>query len=153
LEGDEIEWFNYFPMLGVRTEYYYRYSGSQTIPPCYGNFQPDTREETNHWRVMKDPIRIHPRQLKELQRLIGSRIAPVDDPVNRCQPDTAARVTSDGEVEVARPIQYFHPAHFKVFCECKDWRSKWPEDRNWCDIDDVYERFYDKPYNFLTDGF
>ena len=26
LEGDEIEWFNYFPMLGVRTEYNYRYS-------------------------------------------------------------------------------------------------------------------------------
>jgi len=27
-------WFNYFPMLAVRTEYYYRYSGTQTIPPC-----------------------------------------------------------------------------------------------------------------------
>ena len=23
LEGDEIEWFNYWPMLGARTEYYY----------------------------------------------------------------------------------------------------------------------------------
>jgi hypothetical protein len=32
LEYDEIEWFNYWPMLGVRTEYYFRYSGSQTIP-------------------------------------------------------------------------------------------------------------------------
>ena len=27
-------WFNYFPMLAVRTEYYFRYSGTQTIPPC-----------------------------------------------------------------------------------------------------------------------
>jgi len=27
-------WFNYFAMLAVRTEYYYRYSGTQTIPPC-----------------------------------------------------------------------------------------------------------------------
>jgi hypothetical protein len=29
LEGDESEWFNYSPMLGVRTEYYYRYSGGR----------------------------------------------------------------------------------------------------------------------------
>lgn len=48
LEYDEIEWFNYWPMLGVRTEYYFRYSGSQTIPPCYGNFQEGTRAGTNH---------------------------------------------------------------------------------------------------------
>lgn len=27
-------WFNYFGLLAVRTEYYYRYSGTQTIPPC-----------------------------------------------------------------------------------------------------------------------
>jgi hypothetical protein len=31
---DELKWFNYWPMLGARTEYYFRYSGSQTIPPC-----------------------------------------------------------------------------------------------------------------------
>jgi hypothetical protein len=48
LEYDEIEWFNYWPMLGVRTEYYFRYSGSQTIPPCYGNFVENSREGTNH---------------------------------------------------------------------------------------------------------
>ncbi|KAL3922274.1 MAG: hypothetical protein SGILL_002293, partial [Bacillariaceae sp.] len=48
MEYDEIEWFNYWPLLGVRTEYYFRYSGSQTIPPCYGNFIDETREGTNH---------------------------------------------------------------------------------------------------------
>ena len=153
LAGDELEWFNYFPMLGVRTEYYYRYSGGQTIPPCYGNFQESSRQETNHWRVMKDPIRIHPRQLKEMQRLLRERIAPRNDPINPCQPDTAARVTSDGQVEAARPTQYWHPAHFKTFCECKDWRSKWPEDRDWCEINDIYQRFYEQPYNFRTNGF
>jgi hypothetical protein len=153
LEGDEIEWFNYFPMLGVRTEYYYRYSGSGTIPPCYGNFQENSRKGTNHWRVLKDPIRIHPRQLKELQRLLKDRIAPTDDPVNPCQPDTAARVKNDGTVDAARPVQYHHPAHFKVFCECQDWPSKWPEDRAWCKIEDLTERFYDHPYNFDTNGF
>jgi hypothetical protein len=153
LEGQELEWFNYFPMLGVRTEYYYRYSGSQTTPPCYGNFQDDTRSETNHWRVMKDPIRIHPRQLEEIRRLLAERIAPLDSEVLACKGDTAAGVTPDGEVSTARDLQYHHPAHFEVFCECKDWPSKWPEDRDWCDIEDVLERFYSTPYNFMTDGF
>lgn len=47
-------WHNYFPMLGVRTEYYYRYSGTQTVPPCYGMFFKDNnRKQTNHHRVMK----------------------------------------------------------------------------------------------------
>jgi len=59
IDEDEINWFNDFPMFGVRTEYYYRYSGSQSIPPCNGTFDP---RYTNHWRVMKEPIRIHPSQ-------------------------------------------------------------------------------------------
>jgi len=90
---EELEWFNYWPMVGVRTEYYFRYSGSQTISPCYGNFVQESRNGTNHWRVMKDPIRIHKRQLKELHRLTAERIAPVNSTVNACRPDTAARVT------------------------------------------------------------
>eukprot|EP00934_Nitzschia_sp_Nitz4_P001123 Nitzschia sp. Nitz4//scaffold115_size69933//25168//26921//NITZ4_005999-RA/size69933-processed-gene-0.56-mRNA-1//1//CDS//3329533490//1123//frame0 len=150
--GDGIEWFNYWPMLGVRTEYYFRYSGSMTTPPCYGNFVSGNREGTLHWRVMKDPIRIHRRQLTELKRLLANRIQPADADVMACQPDTAAKVDGD-EVSTARPLQYFHTVHFETFCECKDWPSKWPEDRAWCDIDDIYERFYDTPYNFETDGF
>jgi hypothetical protein len=118
LAGDEIECFNYFLMLGVRTEYYYCYSGSQTIPPCYGNVNENSRAGTNHWRVLKDPIRIHPRQLQELKRLLAMRIAPVVDPVNRCVPDTASFVAPDGTVEANQPLPYFHTAYF--FCECKD---------------------------------
>lgn len=151
--GDELEWFNYFPMLGVRTEYYYRYAGSQTIPPCYGNFDPSSRSGSNHWRVMKDPIRIHPRQLQEMKRLLRERIAPKGSPTMACQRDTAAKVRSDGTVDTARPIQYTHPVHYKVFCECKDWPSKWPEDREWCRIKDVNDRFYKSPYNFESPGF
>jgi hypothetical protein len=148
---DELEWFNYWPMVGVRTEYYFRYSGSQTIPPCYGNFQDETRAGTNHWRVLKDPIRIHPRQLEELKRLLAERIAPKGSAVNECQPDTAAKVTNDGnttDVYAARPVQEFNSVHFETFCECKDWPSKWPEDRHWCTLEDINERFFDKPYNF-----
>jgi len=155
LNYDEIPWFNYWPMLGVRTEYYFRYSGTQTIPPCYGDFDGSSRKGTNHWRVMKDPIRIHPRQLLELRRLIAERIAPSGDPVMACAPDTAAKVTRDPddpdkylEVNTARPLQSWDRVHYKTFCECKDWDSKWPEDRKWCKIEDMNERFYDKKYNF-----
>ena len=152
---EELEWFNYWPMIGVRTEYYFRYSGSQTIPPCYGNFIQNSRNGTNHWRVMKDPIRIHTRQLKELRRLTAERIAPVNSTVNACRPDTAAKVTRDPmdssnilDVNNARPLQSWAKPHFKTFCECKDWPSKWPEDRRWCEIEDISERFYFRPYNF-----
>eukprot|EP00934_Nitzschia_sp_Nitz4_P000841 Nitzschia sp. Nitz4//scaffold115_size69933//22785//24554//NITZ4_005998-RA/size69933-processed-gene-0.55-mRNA-1//1//CDS//3329533487//841//frame0 len=152
LMGDELEWFNYFPMLGVRTEYYFRYSGTMTTPPCYGKFFVTSREGAVNWRVMKDPIRIHPRQLKEMKRLLANRIQPIDGDVMACQPDTAAKVDGD-DVDTARPLQYWYSSHQEVFCECKDWASKWPEDRKWCRIDDIYERFYETPYNFDTDGF
>ncbi|KAG7372538.1 alpha carbonic anhydrase [Nitzschia inconspicua] len=151
--GDEMEWFNYWPLIGVRTEYYYRYQGAATIPPCYGNDTQGSRRGTNHWRVLKDPIRIHPRQLEELERLIRERIAPPDDVVNPCQPDTAAKVSPEGRVNTARPLMYHSPeSHFKTFCECKDWESKWPEDRAWCLMTDINQRFYEKPYNFESDG-
>lgn len=160
IQGDDEEWFNYWPMVGVRTEYYYRYSGSQTIPPCYGSFVDESREGTNHWRVMKDPIRIHPRQLVELKRLVGNRIAPPTDPVNACKPDTAAKVTRDNvtdevlEVDTARPLMDWTFTHFATFCECKDWESKWPEDRWWCRVhQDINERFYTIPYSFDQVGF
>jgi Eukaryotic-type carbonic anhydrase len=149
-------WFNYFPMLGVRTEYYYRYSGTQTIPPCYGNwFENNNRKGINHWRMMKDPIRISRRQLTELHRLLRERIAPVDDPLASCQPDTAAKIVNEetGQVTTARPLQSNHRNHYTVFCECLNWPSKWTEDQEWCQEEDIYARFYDRPYNFVTDGF
>jgi Eukaryotic-type carbonic anhydrase len=148
-------WFNYFPMLGVRTEYYYRYSGTQTIPPCYGNwFENNNRKGTNHWRMMKDPIRISRRQLKEMHRLLRERIAPLDDPLASCQPDTAAKVdTTTGDVSTARPLQSNHKVHYSVFCECLNWESKFIEDQKWCEETDIYARFYDRPYNFVTQGF
>lgn len=149
-------WFNYFAMLGVRTEYYFRYSGTQTIPPCYGNwFADNNRKGTNHWRAMKDPLRISKRQLAEMHRLLRERIAPSDDPVAACKPDTAAKIVnkSSGEVDVARPLQSNHKAHYTVFCECENWESKWAEDRLWCQETDILKRFYDRPYNFETAGY
>ncbi|OEU13118.1 alpha carbonic anhydrase [Fragilariopsis cylindrus CCMP1102] len=152
--GDETEWFNYWPMLGARTEYYYRYQGTATIPPCYGSDTRASKRGVNHWRVLKDPIRIQSTQLKELERLIRDRIAPPDDPVMPCQPDTAAKVSDDGRVNVARPLMSTdEEAHDPTFCECKDWVSKWPEDQAWCETEDLEERLYLTPYNFESDGF
>jgi hypothetical protein len=147
-------WFNYFPMLEVKTEYYYRYSGTQTVPPCYGRwFAGNNRRQTNHWRVMKDPIRVSPRQIEEMHRLLRERIAPSDDPLRPCEPDTAAKQNPNStRISVARPLQSTRGTHFKVFCQCDDWVSKFPEDQKWCEMSKL-DRLYRHPYNFETDGF
>ena len=152
---EHVEWFNYFPMIGCRTEYYYRYSGTQTIPPCHGRFASgQSRANTNNWRAMKDPVRISRRQLLELNRLLRERIAPIDDPINQCQSDTAGKVDPDtGMISVARPLQQLSKPHYTVFCECINWVSKWTEDQNWCLEEDQLTRFYDAPYNFPSKGF
>jgi hypothetical protein len=61
--------------------------------------------------------------------LVADRIAPIDDPVNPCQPDTAADVTRDAEtnkivdVQAARPLQEWNLLHFKVsIIETRHWK-------------------------------
>ena len=133
-------------MREVRTEYYYRYEGTQMVPPCF---------ERVHYRVMKDPIRIHPDQLTELERLLAWRISPKGSEFNECERDTAGRErpgSSGNAVDLNRPLQSRHNVHYKVFCECGDWDSKWQEDRDWCELDAV-TRLTDHPYNFETVGF
>jgi hypothetical protein len=104
---------------------------------------------------MKDPIRISERQLDEMHRLLKDRIAPVDDPIRACQPDTAAAPYEGNEnrVNVSRPLQETHKAHYITFCECNNWKSKWLEDQAWCENEDQLYRFYEQPYNFKTDSF
>jgi hypothetical protein len=96
---------------------------------------------------MKDPVRVHPRQIAEMERLLRERINP-----DSCEKDTAAKVDSDGHVSVARPLMQTNNVHFITFCECQDWPSKWPEDRAWCDLGNQNFRLYDHPYNFNTAG-
>jgi hypothetical protein len=94
------------------------------------------------------------RQIDEMHRLLKERIAPLDDPLASCQPDTAAKVNEDDptKISVARPLMETRDTHYKVFCECIDWPSKWPEDRAWCE-QGFMDRLYTHPYNFQTDGF
>ena len=145
---------NYFGMNAVKTEYYYKYSGAQTIPPCYGSYIKGTRKQTNHWRIMKDPIKVTQRQIDEMHRLLKERIAPYDDPIRPCQPDTAGGTYKGDEtkVNVSRPLMETTEVHYQTFCECQDWKSEWLEDQAWCELDQL-DRYYEQPYNFASNGF
>lgn len=146
--GDNYASVRYSPyqwMREVKTEYYFRYEGGQMVPPCF---------ETVHYRVMKDPIRIHPTQLAELERLLARRISPKGSGFKECQNDTGGRprAGSNGNaVDLNRPLQEYSNIHRKVFCECIDWRSKFQEDLDWCALDQN-ERWYNQPYNFESGG-
>jgi hypothetical protein len=103
---------------------------------------------------MKDPIIVGTRQINEMHRLLRERIAPKNDPVKSCQADTAAKVNSDNTVDVARPLQSNMKAHFAVFCECINWKSKFVEDQNWCrNNKDLKQRLLENPYNYYSRGF
>ena len=141
LNFDQIAYNAYEWMLAVKTEYYFRYEGTFTIPPC---------TEVVHWRVMKDPIRVHPDQIKELERLLAWRVAPSGSKFKECEPDTAGimRPGQDGNaVDLNRPLQSLHKLHRMVFCECQDWRSKFIEDNQWC-RKGTNTRLYETPYGF-----
>lgn len=139
---DDVQWWPYEWYLKVGTEYYFRYEGTQTVPPCY---------DTAHWRVMKDPIRLAPHQMRELERLIAWRTG------DTCEVDTAGKPTDDPDrVDVARPLQSYHKLHRLVFCECQDWPSKFTADRQWChnwQNTPPEEHLFDTPYNFPSNGF
>ena len=156
IDYDHVGHWNYQFMQDVRTEYYFRYEGTSTIPPCYGRHSSGAgaRDRTNVWRVMKEPIRVHPRQIKEMHRLLRERIAPADSVRNACEPDTAAKVEEDGTVSVARPLQELDDEHDNWFCECEDWGSKVPEDKAWCQSGDRNRdyRWYEFPYHYDTNG-
>lgn len=140
---EDVHWWPYEWLLKVGTEYYYRYEGSMTVPPCY---------TVNHWRVMKDPIRVAKHQITELERLLAWRIN------NKCEPETAGkkRQDKDDAVNVNRPVQELQKGHRMVFCECQDWPSKFPQERAWCDKwqkRDPELRLFENPYNWEQQGF
>eukprot|EP00751_Fragilariopsis_kerguelensis_P000500 CAMPEP_0170807906 /NCGR_PEP_ID=MMETSP0733-20121128/33063_1 /TAXON_ID=186038 /ORGANISM="Fragilariopsis kerguelensis, Strain L26-C5" /LENGTH=983 /DNA_ID=CAMNT_0011163205 /DNA_START=740 /DNA_END=3691 /DNA_ORIENTATION=- len=140
---EDVFWWPYEWLLKVGTEYYYRYEGSMTVPPCY---------TVNHWRVMKDPIRVAKHQITELERLLAWRIN------GRCEASTAGKPRKDNPdaVDVNRPVQELAKGHRMVFCECQDWPSKFPQEREWCDKwqqRDPEIRLFENPYNWNQVGF
>jgi len=140
---EDVHWWAYEWLLKVGTEYYYRYEGSMTVPPCY---------TVNHWRVMKDPIRVAKHQITELERLLAWRID------KKCKASTAGkeRKNTPDAVSVNRPLQELQKGHRMVFCECQDWPSKFPQERKWCERwqkRDPELRLFENPYNWKQQGF
>lgn len=133
-----IPWFPYEWLIEVGTEYYYRYEGTQIVPPCW---------EDVHWRVLMQPIVVHERQIKELNRLLAWRRNP-----RTCRVETAGVLSPDGDrVSLSREVNYYESPHRMVFCECKNWPSKFEADQEWCRNwrEDVnHDRFFKRPYNF-----
>jgi Eukaryotic-type carbonic anhydrase len=138
----DVDYWPYEAFLKVDTEYYFRYEGSLVVPPCW---------EIVHWRNFKDPIRLHTRQVEELNRLLAWRLNP-----DTCQVDTAGVLTEDkNRVEMKRDLNRYTTNHRKVFCECQDWPSKFESDKKWCRkwADDTnYTRFYEHMYSFNSSG-
>ena len=155
IDYEHVSHFNHQFLLDCRTEYYFRYEGTMTYPPC---FTESNSERVNVWRFMKDPIKIHPRQVKEMHRLLRERIAPLgsyNNSTKECQPDTAAKVDDNGTAWVARPLQELDDSgpdsngHDNFFCECFDWGSKVPEEKEWCRLyrNNDTIRWETNPYN------
>lgn len=138
----DVDWDPYEWLFRVETEYYFRYEGTMLVPPCW---------EVVHWRNMKDPIRVHKRQIEEIHRLLAHRLNP-----DTCARETAGIVTPDGShIATSREVQYKHDQHRFVFCECPNWPSKFASDKEWCrkhKEDTNYTRFYNRPYSFNSDG-
>jgi carbonic anhydrase len=115
-------WHPYDWVAKSKTEYYFRYLGSLMEPPCFTGV---------HWRVMRRPIKISPRQLSMLEALLANRLNP-----DTCEKDTVGKLRPDGQtgkaVDVNRPIQQLYSAHGLVYCECVDWKSSQTEDQIYC---------------------
>jgi Eukaryotic-type carbonic anhydrase len=114
-------WHPYDWVDACKTEYYFQYLGSLVEPPCFVGV---------HWRIMRRPIRISPRQLRIISNLVAKRQDPITCKIN----STVGKPRNDGTkwVDVNRPIQMLQGRHDLAFCECVDWNSSLIEDKTYC---------------------
>lgn len=112
------------PSPCLRAKYYFRYVGSTPEPPCF---------EGVHWRVLKDPIKVAPSQLRSLEKLLYNRIDPVT-----CQRYTAGtrRFPNRDPERLAynRPLQTVTDEHKLMYCECADFKSRAENDLAYCNL-------------------
>jgi hypothetical protein len=104
-------------------QYYFRYEGSMVEPPCFNT--------EVHWRVLKNAIRVSPKQIKKLERLIARRLNP-----ETCKKESAGKPREGHRKrkDVARPLQATSTKHKLVFCECETWTSHTPADIEYCQL-------------------
>jgi hypothetical protein len=81
-----------------------------------------------HWRVLKDPIKVAPAQIRALELLLMRRVDRAT-----CQRYTAGKVVAN-TIFVNRPIQTNSIRHQLVFCECEDWVSVSKQDQAYCSL-------------------
>jgi Eukaryotic-type carbonic anhydrase len=114
-------WHPYDWVSKCRTEYYFQYLGSLVEPPCFVGV---------HWRIMRSPIKVSPRQLRLLENLVAKRQNPITCIVN----STVGKPRNDGtgRVDVNRPTQLSQSKHDLAFCECVNWNSSFIEDKTYC---------------------
>jgi hypothetical protein len=93
-------------------------------PPCF---------EGVHWRVLKDPIKVAPSQLRSIERLMANRIDPVT-----CKSSTAGtrRFPNRDPRRLAynRPLQTVTEEHKLMYCECIDFVSRAENDLAYCKL-------------------
>ena len=80
---------------------------------------------------MRLPIKVAPSQIRALESLLSERIDPLT-----CEAYTAGRPRGGNStaVDVNRPLQTNRPQHKLVYCECQDWESNLPKDKEYCSL-------------------
>jgi hypothetical protein len=98
-----------------------------TEPPCLVG---------THWRVLKNAVRVAPSQLRELERLLRTRIDPITCQRNSTAGALVTARSATGvqfpSIAVNRPLQTTSQNHKAVYCECIDWESKSEDDLAYC---------------------
>jgi Eukaryotic-type carbonic anhydrase len=114
-------WHPYDWLEKCKTEYYFQYFGNLVEPLCVVGI---------HWHVMKNPIKISPRQLRILENLTAKRQDPVTCKENSTVGKPRVNVTS--KVDVNRPIQLMSNRQYLAFCECVNWNPSIIENKIYC---------------------
>ena len=103
----------YYFCISYVSQYYFRYDGSITSPPC---------SEKVEWRIMEDPLVISLSQMHRLEMLTAMYI---DYPT--CQLATWGKPRDDAtcKVDVNRPVQYLSHDHEMKDCQRKHDGGQW----------------------------
>lgn len=106
----EDEYMKIYYKLLPRTDFYYRYTGSMTTPPC---------NENVNWRIFDKPLSISFDQLHRTEYLIAAHIDA------QCRLATVGRPRNGNcKVDVNRELQQLSPEHELIYCD--HWNgAKW----------------------------
>jgi len=117
-EEDQIKAYELFK--DIPTDFYYRYQGSLTYPPCSDNVE---------WVVLRKPLKIANSQIHRLESLISKHIEINPKSKNsrgnydECYFATVGRERNDGscKVDVNRELQFTSEDHDLV--SCTEWND------------------------------